>query len=75
MGDGTGGVSSNARAPWDESCSPVPATISRAVRGAANESLHGFADGSSGCQGARSFPALFICLCSEAAQSFADPGP
>ena len=58
----TGGMSSNARAPWDESCNPVSAAVCRAMRGAANKSLHGFADGPSGCQGARSFPALFACL-------------
>ena len=37
------------RAPWDESCSPVPATTSRALRGAAHQSLHGIADGSWDC--------------------------
>ena len=58
----TGGMSSNAQAPWDESCSPVSATVSRALRGAAHQKIHGFADGSSGCQGARSLPALFVSL-------------
>ena len=28
-------MSSNGRPPWDESCSPVSATVSRALRGAA----------------------------------------
>ena len=59
----TGGMSSSARAPQDEGCTPVPAAVCRALRGAAHQSLHGFADGSSGCQGAGSFPALFVWLC------------
>ena len=35
---------------------------SNALRGATDQSLHGFADGSSGCQGTGSLPALFVCL-------------
>ena len=31
--------SSNARAPWDESCSPVSAAVCRALRGAADQFL------------------------------------
>ena len=58
----TGGMSSSVRPPLDESCSPVPATISRALRSAAHQSLHGFADLSLGCQCARSCSALFVCL-------------
>ena len=58
----TGGMSSSARAPQDEGCTPVPAAVCRALRGAAHQSLHGFADGSSDCHGAGSFPALFVCL-------------
>ena len=41
---------------------PVFATVSRALRGAAHQSVHGLADGASGCQGAGSPPALFVCL-------------
>ena len=47
----TGGMSSDARTPRDEGCSPVPAAVRRALRGATDQSLHGFAGGSSGCQG------------------------
>ena len=36
--------------------------MSSSGRAAAHQSLHGFADGSSGCQGAGSFPALSVCL-------------
>ena len=57
-----GGMSSAARAPWDESCSPVPAADCRALGGAAHQSPHGFADGYSGCQGTSSLPALFVCF-------------
>ena len=52
----TGGMNSNARAR------PVPAAVCRALRGAAHQSPHGFAEGSSGCQGTCSFPAMFIRL-------------
>ena len=38
--------------------------------GASHQSLHGFADGSSHCQGARSFPALFVCLWLLSGQEF-----
>ena len=48
--------------PRDEGCSPVPAAVRRALRGATDQSLHGFADGSSSCQGTGSLPALFVCL-------------
>ena len=58
----TGEMSSNARASRDESSSPVSATVSRALRGPAHQSLRGFADGSSGCQSSRSLPAVFVCL-------------
>ena len=37
-------------------------TVSRTLRSAAHESLHGFADGSSGCEGTGSLPALFVCM-------------
>ena len=57
-----GEMSSRARTPRDEGCSPVPAVVRRALRGATVQSLHCFADGSPGCQGASSFPALFILL-------------
>ena len=58
----TGGMSSNARASRDEDCTPVPATVRGSLRCAADQSLHGFADGSSGCQGTGSLPALFVRL-------------
>ena len=58
----TGGMSSNARTPRNQGCSPVFAAVCRALHGAAHQSLHGFADGSSGCQGTRSFPSLLVCL-------------
>ena len=50
-------MSSNARAPWDESCSPVPATISRAPR---NPFMALLMDPRG--QVAGSFPALIVCL-------------
>ena len=58
----TGGMTSNARAPWDESCSPVPATISRC---STDESFQSFDDGSSNCQGAKArFPRCSsVCGC------------
>ena len=43
-------------------CDPVPATVCSALRSTADQSLHGFADRSSGCQGTGSLPALFVCL-------------
>ena len=50
--------------PLDEGCSPVPAAVCRTLRGAADQSLHGFADGSSGCRGTSSLPALLsVCGC------------
>ena len=52
-------MSSNARVPWDESCTRA---LRGALPGAAHQSLHGFADGSSGCQGTNSLPALLVCL-------------
>ena len=58
----TGGMSSNARAPRNESCGPVPAAVRWTLRSQADQSLHGFADGASGRQGAGSLPDLFVCL-------------
>ena len=57
-------------------CTPVPAAVRRALRGATDQSLRGSADGTSGCQGARSFPALFVsCSSPEWPRIFADPEP
>ena len=55
-------MSSNARAPWTEGCGPVPAAVRCTLRSPADQSLHGFTDGASGCQGTGSLPALFVCL-------------
>ena len=58
----TGGMSSNARAPWDEGRGPVPAAVRSTLRSPVDQSLRGFAGGASGCQGTCSLPALFVCL-------------
>ena len=55
-------MSSVARAPWNQGCSPVLSTICGTLRCSTHESFHGFADGSSGCQGASSFATLFVRL-------------
>ena len=53
-------MNGNARAPWDEGCSRVSPTVSRALRSTTHKSCHGFADGSPCSQGANSFPALIV---------------
>ena len=56
------GMSSRGRAPRDQGCCSVLPTVGRALRFSTHESLHGFADGSCGCQGASSPSTLFVRL-------------
>ena len=51
-----------AGAPRNERDSPEFPTFRRPACCSTNESLHSFADGSSGCQGTSSLSSLFVCL-------------
>ena len=57
-----GGMSASAELRRVRAVVQFFSTVSRALRTATHKSFHGFADGYSGCQGACSFPALFIRL-------------
>ena len=53
---------SATRAPQNQGCGPVLPTICGTLRCSTHGSFHGFAEGSSGCQGAGSFATLFVRL-------------